>query len=186
VVVKLGLKPLRMLLAILLLGAAVPACTATVGLEPLSNGACAEGLKACDGMCVGTDDRRFGCASPSCTPCFLDNTTEICGPTGECEIAVCDLGFDDCDTVRDNGCETDLDHDVDHCGHCRAACDLDNAEPLCTSGRCTIRACDADWDDCDGRPDTGCETDLRLPAHCGDCDTICTASQTCIGGSCMP
>lgn len=179
-------KRIATLATLLALGVGVPACTAVVGLEPLEDGTCVTGTKACDGMCVGMDDRRYGCASPRCTPCFLDNATEICGPSGECAIAVCDRGFDDCDDRRENGCETDLNHDVDHCGRCGTACVIEHADPLCTGGACSIRDCEFGWDDCDSRLDTGCEADLRLPAHCGDCSTVCTAAQTCVGGHCVP
>lgn len=170
----------------LALGLVVPACTAVVGLEPLADGSCGEGLKACDGMCVGMDDRRYGCASARCTPCFLDNATEICGPAGECAIAVCERGFEDCDTRRENGCETDLDHDVDNCGRCRTACDIDHADAVCTGGLCGIRDCTFGWGNCDDRTETGCEADLTLPSHCGDCETTCTGSQTCVSGACVP
>jgi len=42
--------------------------------------------------------------------------------------------------------------------------------------------------DCDGKAETGCETDLLAnPAHCGTCNTACAAANataSCLGGKC--
>ena len=52
-----------------------------------------------------------------------------------------------------------------------------------------MASCDVDYDDCDGDPVTGCETNLQIdPAHCNDCMGLCpttgTNTPTCTNGVC--
>jgi hypothetical protein len=52
--------------------------------------------------------------------------------------------------------------------HATAGCD--------DEGQCSVSACDAGWDDCNGNASDGCEIDLHNDAHhCGDCATDCVA-----------
>lgn len=58
------------------------------------------------------------------------------------------------------------------------------------AGECLLH-CDANWGDCDGDPDNGCETNLELPENCGACGLTCGAGQNCGTGcnetySCYP
>lgn len=43
--------------------------------------------------------------------------------------------------------------------------------------------CDADYVDCDGDPDNGCEADLKSAVDCGECGRSCGAA-ACVSGQC--
>ncbi|MCA9596627.1 MAG: hypothetical protein KC776_25095 [Myxococcales bacterium] len=66
--------------------------------------------------------------------------------------------------------------DVDGCNPCA----LQHALSACQGGACTVAKCDANWGDCSSEP--GCETDLRRPETCGDCNTKC--DKVCSNGQC--
>lgn len=54
-------------------------------------------------------------------------------------------------------------------------CDIANATPRCNQrGTCDIAVCYQAYDDCDGDPTNGCETNVRIdPDHCGSCSHRC-------------
>ncbi len=68
-------------------------------------------------------------------------------------------------------------------------CVVPNALPYCTQeGECRIAACNGDWEDCDGDPLNGCETDLASDReNCGSCGSRCeleNAYASCSEGNC--
>ena len=117
---------------------------------------------------------------------FVDNGTPSC-TAGQCGIGSCNQGFDDCDEQVFNGCETNLNSDIDHCNACDQPCSaVEHGVPSCTNGACGIGSCDEGFDDCDGKPFNGCEVDLGTDVdHCGDCETVCASEETCTGGICI-
>lgn len=96
-----------------------------------------------------------------------------------------------------------LSDDIDNCGACGFACPGDarsvkmtttpngdpdpaHGKPVCVTGICDYK-CSANWGDCDGNIDNGCETDLRRDPHnCGACGVRCEGveGQACIDGQC--
>ena len=53
-------------------------------------------------------------------------------------------------------------------------CLLPHAKAKCNAGNCAVGSCDAGWDDCNGNPVDGCETDLTGDKeHCSKCDNNC-------------
>jgi hypothetical protein len=108
---------------------------------------------------------------PSLTVCFA------CAPnTGDCNNNVAD------------GCETNLNTDVSHCGTCGTACSYPNAGASCSGGACQMDACTAGFDNCDGQTANGCETPLNTLTSCGACGVACSrdhATATCATGSCQ-
>jgi len=159
--------------------ACVPGCT--------PQRACPNSEACCEGLCRGTatDVIHCGACGRSCT---VANGAPGC-VAGACTVAACNPGFDDCDGNAANGCETNTTTSSTHCGACNRACTAGaNATAACTEGRCTIR-CATGFDDCDGDPTNGCETDTRTtPSHCGACGTTCAAGPnavaTCAMGRC--
>lgn len=104
--------------------------------------------------------------------CVEERTTD---PHADCSDGVCRCvaGYDDCDGVEQNGCETNTTVDDTNCGGCGNEC----AHGQCVAGVCK---CDDDFADCDLNPANGCEVDLRVdPVHCGSC------GRTCDGGGCL-
>ncbi len=80
-----------------------------------------------------------------------------------------------------------------------APCAPRHAVGTCSpSNHCSFdrTTCIAPWDDCNGIPDDGCETDLAHSAiHCGDCNTVCVKPRNgfagcsqgkCVIGGCIP
>lgn len=72
----------------------------------------------------------------------------------------------------DDDCDGRLDED--------AACMFTRAAGVCREGVCVLDHCDPNFADCDGAPETGCETDLTDPASCGACTTSCETTERCV------
>jgi hypothetical protein len=76
------------------------------------------------------DDPDDGCETPTTTvtdcggcdnPCMRMNANVSC-ESGSCSITSCLPGFDDCDRLDFNGCETDVRSDSRNCGICDRRC----------------------------------------------------------------
>ncbi|UJR87117.1 hypothetical protein [Sandaracinus amylolyticus] len=178
-------------------GACGDVCEIANGSEACVNGVCA--VAACD---AGFDDCNGlpgdGCETnvlstvTSCgacgNACNLANATAIC-VNGGCAIGACDPGWDDCNGLPGDGCETRTQTSVDHCGACGNACDLANAGEVCTNGTCDVGSCMPGFDNCDGQAATGCETHTQTStAHCGTCGYACSSvngTSFCSSGTCQ-
>ncbi len=89
-------------------------------------------------------------------------------------------------------CGTDLKRDPNNCGACGNKCLA--FEPIHMRSRCVNGACElecmsppwsADWRDCNGLVDDGCEVDvINDSKHCGVCGNACAAGKSCIDGKC--
>ncbi|WP_206079398.1 hypothetical protein [Polyangium spumosum] len=169
----------------------LPNTTAVCEAGVCKPGACNAGFGDCNGMASDgceTDVTSTAAHCGACNaPCDLPNAAEAC-VSGACVPAACAAPFDDCDMLPGNGCETDLQTSVEHCGGCGMPCDLANAAESCVSGACTLGACDMGFGDCDGMGATGCETNVQTNlAHCGGCGMPCdlaNASESCVSGAC--
>src|SRR5262245_15505 len=66
--------------------------------------------------------------------CLLTSTVDDLKGSPHCETK-----HADCDGVRSNGCESNLDTDSQNCGICGTACpSAPSAAPACIDGKCTI------------------------------------------------
>lgn len=147
---------------------------------------------------------RGDCNGKTADGCETDltNTLADCGACGEacpaagpssnvsCQggkcVSQCFLATGDCDGNKVNGCETNTNTDVLHCGSCDAKpCAAgEHGKAACDGGSCAF-ACDAGFGDCDQKLETGCEvTFASNPAHCGACGTNCGEAATCKAGKC--
>ncbi len=99
----------------------------------------------------------------------------------------CDAGTEDCDQVASNGCEQDVNSDVNHCGSCTKVCPSAHATPACSSGTCSM-TCVGLWGDCNTTPSDGCEKDLSGDtSNCGACNKTCSnnhGTPACSSGGC--
>jgi hypothetical protein len=93
----------------------------------------------------------------------------------------CASGYLDCsadeNAVRD-GCETYVVDNLNNCGACGRVCPNDwaHATPSCAANDCG-HLCTAPWDNCDGLPATGCETNLDTDGNnCGTCSRTCDST----------
>ncbi len=100
--------------------------------------------------------------------------------TADTQEIVCKTGFRDCNKEKDDGCETNILNNNDNCGECYHKCILDNAFSECKNGNCIITKCASGFENCDGKDETGCETNLATDSsHCGDCVTNCGDNSVC-------
>jgi hypothetical protein len=116
---------------------------------------------------LGTDAPLVATLSVTCTGC---------SPTNK-----------DCDNETSNGCETDTNTSLEHCGACNSPCDMAGASEACENGMCQLTDCDAGFGDCDSEPYNGCEESLSSLTHCGACAAPCSpqnATGDCSTGTC--
>ncbi len=153
-------------------------CEAELTDEGACPSGCPPGQADCGDGCVPLDtidncgDCGVTCAAPA-------NAEAVCLPEG-CSY-VCLPGFGDCDGDPSSGCEQSLDSDL-LCGACDAACeDPPNAVGFCEdgdTGSCGYTCLDG-FEDCDGNPETGCETDLSVGTCC-DFESFVSLGSTCL------
>ena len=148
---------------------------------------CASPLVACSGTCVDTRYDPANCGGCGVV-CNLANAVAGCG-SGACLIVSCNAGFGNCDGLTSNGCEVNLNTNVNNCGGCGSVCSLPNATAGCSSGACSIASCNAGYANCDGLTSNGCETNTSSSvANCGACGFVCStpanAVAGCSGGAC--
>jgi len=135
---------------------------------------------------TGEDANNCGACGNKC-PAGA-NTRPIC-TGGKCGLAACDNQYKDCDGKTDNGCETNLQTDVNNCNACGTVCNLANAKAKCGSGSCGVDTCNVDYKNCDGNAANGCERNTKTdPNHCGDCNQVCSSrpntAAVCTNGAC--
>ena len=86
-----------------------------------------------------------------------------------------------------NGCETNIDTSVQHCGACGMTCAPPRAVAVCNNGMCGIGACNVGFGDCNRMVGDGCESPLNTVVNCLGCGRACAfanATATCGAGGC--
>jgi len=156
-------------------------------------GTCDTGWGDCNGNpsdgCE-TDLRVTTTACGSCDlACSLTRAVPRCA-SSTCAVASCEMGFGNCDSRADNGCEVNVTNTLAHCGACNNNCPgRNNASRTCNGGNCGFQ-CNGGFGNCDNRGDNGCEINLNTSlAHCGGCGRTCTApnggTAACNNGNCV-
>jgi hypothetical protein len=177
-------------------GACGHGCSTANGTSLCANGVC--GIASCNagfGNCNGNP--ADGCETNLNTVancgacghiCSLSNATPFCA-NGACGIAACNAGYADCDRNPANGCEVNLNTDVNNCGACGHACSRNNATSHCAGGACLVDSCAPGYGNCNLSPSDGCETNLLSdPNNCGACGHVCAgahATEACVNGLCV-
>ena len=183
-------KPPRILrVAAVAFALAAASCQLVVDLDGLEDQHCPPGQKPCPNMagCIPYDNPATGCNEPGCGPCAPPHATATCGQNRQCFFtrANCLPGWDDCDGRPDNGCETDLVHDRDHCGSCLKSCETPpHGMAGCSEGRCGVGGCDPGFEDCNHLPGDGCEREIWTDLQCL-CDLPCPEGTSCARGVCL-
>ncbi len=180
------------------------------------------GLKLCGTQCIAAASccSATDCTTPpSPSACYNSGTcpvvggacsytqkigSQICGATcclpinGTCNAGTCTLncssGTGDCNNNPTDGCETNTNTSLSHCGGCGRACVTTGgvATAQCTSGLCTS-TCSSGFGNCTQpafpTADNGCETTTLTDANnCGACGRVCSSTHTnvrsCAAGVC--
>jgi hypothetical protein len=163
------------------------ACALAGGGESCATGQCV--LTGCDAnradcssqagceTTLGTTANCLDCGD-TCTNAHGNNTCIPLGmPNAGCAPA-CDPGWKSCDGDRGNGCERNI-RTLTDCGDCGVTCSLPNATASCSTGTCTMQACNtsggpanAGYLDCNSG--AGCETPKGTTSNCRTCNESCT------------
>ena len=144
------------------------------------------------------DEERCNGMDDDCDGAIDERADEFCNTrpnaTGECRDGACRLacaaGFDDCNGVQMDGCETDVTTDPAHCGMCERGCPSGaGSSPVCMLGMCGLPVCDTGRGDCDRDDTNGCETSLEVDdGNCGACGRVCGpifgGRTTCVASDC--
>jgi hypothetical protein len=169
-------------------------CTSGLCEEGRCKDVCEEGEAECDGDAATRCETVLASSAAHCgacnSPCRLDQVkTQQCS-NNTCVVPLdgCTKPYGNCDQDDENGCETNLSKDAEHCGDCDTVCDDTNGTPSCENSRCKI-ACDTGWSNCNTTTEDGCEAwvgdDVK---NCGTCGKVCTpaAGETpwCKEGAC--
>lgn len=103
---------------------------------------CNGGYDDCDGTPTNGCETPLATSTTHCgscgNACSNPHGTTSCAASS-C-VPVCSSGWGDCDTLPDNGCETQV-NTVGNCGMCGRVCPANGGTPQCMSGVCST-ACD--------------------------------------------
>ncbi len=104
--------------------------------------ACFSGFGNCDGSDTTGCEIDLSASVTHCGGCGLtcstNHVTRACS-SGSCAAGTCAGGFGDCNgNKQTDGCETDTNSNVSHCGLCGRACPAGNS---CNAGVCTPPPC---------------------------------------------
>ncbi len=147
---------------------------------------CPSGQACCTGACVDTQSNTAACGACE-RRCTIAGGSASC-LNGMCTVGTCTAPNADCDRDATNGCETNTQSDLAHCGACMRACPVPaNATASCAGGVCGS-TCLTGFADCDGDASNGCEVDTRTSgSHCGACNRGCAppnATGACVASVC--
>lgn len=152
---------------------AIPAC---VGGTCQVN-SCTGYWADCDGLpgngCETNTFTNSGHCGRCDNPCTADNGVGACS-SGLCVMQSCNTGWRDCNQQFDDGCETHVFTNPNHCGVCNFQCVLNHAVTGCAGGQCTVEDCADGWENCDGLTHNGCERNVNDDIYnCGGCNILC-------------
>jgi hypothetical protein len=172
------------------------ACSAQNGTPACSGGtcqlaACNNGFFDCNAQLADGCEANLVSSVDTCgscnTQCAVANGAPACS-NRSCQVASCVAPWSDCNGQYVDGCESNTQTSVAHCGGCNQPCSVANGSPSCNGGSCAVAACSAPFRDCNGLVGDGCEINSQTSvAHCGGCNQACSVpngSPACSGGSC--
>ena len=142
-------------------------------------GSCNAGFLDCNGLpgdgCeISSTSDALNCSGCG-KACPSTNGTASC-VASVCQIA-CNPGYADCNKNAVDGCEINVNSDVNNCSACGMVCSLPNASAGCSGGSCVIASCSGGFADCDGKAANGCEAHTTIDVmNCGGCGGVCSTN----------
>ncbi|MBI5513995.1 MAG: hypothetical protein HY909_09520 [Deltaproteobacteria bacterium] len=131
-------------------GACGNACTAgrTCQAGACTAAVCTAGLGNCNGSEADGCEVTLASNAAHCgacrNVCAFPNAAAECS-AGACGWSVCNVGYADADGNHANGCEVNLNTDVNNCGAVGRVCATANGTPSCVAGVCGVAACNAGY-----------------------------------------
>jgi len=125
---------------------------------------CNSGFSNCNGLpvdgCEVNTNTSIGNCGGCGQICAPANSTGLCS-AGTCTIGSCNSGFSNCNGAQGDGCEINLQADVQNCGtcgnNCAVTCSGHTNLTACSAGACTIQSCQPGFFNVDGACSGGCE-----------------------------
>jgi hypothetical protein len=99
--------------------------------------------QGCTPSCSGRECGQNTCNTGSCGSCSNAHGTNTCSSAGLCQ-PVCSSGYDDCDGITTNGCETSLTT-TSNCGWCGNSC---SSGESCSGGSCVSSCTSQSYSSC--------------------------------------
>lgn len=152
-------------------------CTGESGLYRCD---CKPGTTLCKIPIEGGSDLQSACI-PS------DHLKECRVEDGRARL-ICEDGWKDCNGDPTDGCETNLNTSVEHCGDCETNC-LETTKgafgQTCNEGKCDYALCLSGYGDCNDDRTDGCEVNniTSNKNHCGACNKKCEG-ESCSNSIC--
>lgn len=169
---------------------AVPNGVAGCAQSKCGIASCNGAFKDCDNNLVNGCEVDTATSLANCGGCgkacpAITNGTGACS-MGGCVIQKCTDPFQDCDANIANGCEANVQTDVNNCGMCKKQCQpAAHSTPSCAAGLCKA-VCAANYADCNGNYNDGCEIDTTNDiANCGGCGKQCPFGWRCGASKCV-
>jgi hypothetical protein len=149
---------------------------------------CARGFLDCDGMAQNGCEVAYASDPANCGSCGVicpsgGNSKAVC-KNAQCALQ-CGPGFNDCNGIPGDGCESNSQTDAANCNGCGNVCvGGPHGSGACVAGACGL-ACDMGFADCNMKAMDGCETGTATDvANCGKCGNVCAMGQVCSAGMC--
>jgi hypothetical protein len=172
-------------------GSCTNAClgAVTAGTDACSGSTCTltcdAGSASCNGLTDDGCEVSLGTVSDcaSCgDACTYANAAGVCGAAGACALGACDMGYSDCNTAPEDGCELMPGASCTPLGLlCNAgtlACNAGRGRPVCTAGaRLPAGSACGDGGTCDGGGNCLCAGGVPANTPCGP-DAVCTGGMT--------
>lgn len=136
-----------------------------------------------NGLCADLQTDQDHCGACG-TACMTANGAPAC-QDGQCAVAMCNTGFGDCNMTAADGCEANLQTNLDHCGDCEHICSqVDNGTASCQDGMCGY-SCAVGFTNCGNGVCADLQTDPKNCNACGDaCAVPANSTATCTKGVC--
>jgi hypothetical protein len=137
-----------------------------------------------DGCEISTQNDVNNCGNCGLTCPPRANAAPAC-QGGNCSV-ICNAGYSNCNGILADGCEVNLQSDVNNCSACGNACpQRPNAVSLCSSSNCSL-VCNTGYANCNGNNTDGCEINIKTDANnCNACGFVCQAGRVCMNGACV-
>jgi hypothetical protein len=143
-----------------------------------------------DGCEISTATDINNCGSCGTVCGSVSHASTVGCQSSSCRVTACNAGWGDCNNSYADGCEMNLNTDVNNCGACARVCaTVPNGSRTCSTGNCIIAACSTGFADCNGLYSDGCEVSIATDVNnCGACANVCAAvangTRTCLASTC--